>query len=361
MKKYILLFFTLLLIVPFPKAHAVTIETDTFRLGINGYLNTRYTYMSKMAMGSPIADNNGVSTFENDTNLIFNAIKDRLRANINLEFINAVAIHGQTGMDDEKTEGKLNLIEAFGQFGFSDSFQIRAGQFLSPFGIYNEMRFITSLYAPVTLPMMYQPPNNFGGHALVPADANLMVFGSTQSTPTHLEYFLYIGNGERNAVGGDGNKDKGFGSRIRGSFSEKLKIGGSFYSTKDNPPPGDPDEGRHLLYGVDLEFNFKAFQFQGEFVLNDRQRVGDQLSYYGRLTYSVQHFSPFIGLDYLEDKSSSIFRGGQDRFSLGTGYRFSNHLILKAEYHLHLFRDPEGFMGASANVHMFRTAAIFIF
>jgi hypothetical protein len=71
--------------------------------------------------------------------------------------------------------------------------------------------------------------------------------------------------------------------------------------------------------------------------------------------------SPFVGYDFIEDKASVLFTRGQERFSIGTGFRANANIILKAEYHYHRFRNSDGFMGVPDDNHMFRTAAIFIF
>ena len=202
------------------EAHAVMVETDDMRLGINGYINAIHTYMSKMpmvmtmdgmeAIGTAASD---TSTVETDDNVIFNAVKDRLRINMNLAFHNGFSSKGGGRMgemalsdDDEATEGTFRLLEAFGEYAFRQQLQVRAGQFLSPFGIYNQIRFVTPLFAPVVLPMMYQPPEGFRGRALVPGDANLMFSGTFARSDAALQYFLYAGNGERTAVGAEAER-----------------------------------------------------------------------------------------------------------------------------------------------------------
>ena len=150
-------------------ASAFVIEGQDMRLGINVYMNGMYTYMSSMPMqvGSTIMEMpDDISTFQTDGNILFNVVRDKLRANINLQFHNAFSSEGQPGPDDEATSGAFQILEAFGQYSFAESLEVRVGQFLSPFGIYNQIRYITPLFAPVVLPMMYDPPPTSPGMLL---------------------------------------------------------------------------------------------------------------------------------------------------------------------------------------------------
>lgn len=359
MRRISVLLSILFLVLTSPKAMAFTIEDQDMRMGVNGYLNTIYTYMSTMPMqmGPSIVEMaDDTSTFENDSNLIFNVHRDRLRANLNLQFRNAFSSDGTAGGSD--TKGEFDLLELFGEYAFGEPLEVRFGQFLSPFGIYNHIRFITPLFAPVVLPMMYQPPGNFPGHALVPEQANVMLSGKVTELSPEVHYAVYLGNGERAATGRDANKDKGYGARLRLLFPGDAMIGVSYYSANDEPGT----EGRHHLYGVDLEFKIGRLHLQSEYVEDDLERQGDRSSYYARLTYDADQFSPFIGYDVIKDRESILFDSdGQDRYSAGVGYTVDNNIILKVEYHYHLFRDDAGFGQAPEDIHMFRTAAIIIF
>lgn len=346
------------------QAPAAVIETEDLRLGINGYLNAKFTYMSEMAR-----DNGGIektaesSAFENDTNLLFNVVKDPIRANLNLQFINAFCSSGNTNpalnrCDGEEKLGEFSLLEVFGEFAVNRQLKLRAGHFLSPFGIFNQVRFVTPLFAPVVLPMMYQPPANFASHELVPQDANVMLSGSLDVLGSKAEYFLYGGNGERSDSGGDKNRDKGAGGRLMISLFDHAKLGGSYYSARDEAAT----EGRHQFYGLDLDVAFRGLNLQAEYVLDDRQKRGNRLSYYARLTHTLGRLNPFIGYDFLKCDQHSLFGRGQRRYSAGAGYRINYNLFLKAEYHYHRFTSTEGFAAdAPVDTHMLRGAVIFVF
>lgn len=347
-------FITLAVIVP--PASAVTFEAEDIRLGINGYVNGLYTYMSKMptAMGDTMPD---TSTFETDNHLLFNAAKDRLRVNLNLEYDNGGFVRGGD-MGSEEITGDLGILEGFGEYAFSKPIQVRVGNFLSPFGIYNQVRYITPLFATVVLPMMYDPPENYEGAPLIPENANGMFFGSYTSGTVRINYYLYGGNGEINSEGKDVNKDKGFGGRIKLILPYNLKIGGSYYTVEDD----SNTEGRENLYGADLAITIADINLQAEYAIDNVEKVKDRFAYYARLTYSIDKFIPFIGYDYFKDESDMLFERGLRRCSLGTGYNVNNYITLKAEYHYHKIDDTGGLMmGLPDDVQMFRGAAIFIF
>ena len=82
-----------------PSAFAVTIESEEIRLGINGYMNGQYTYMGRQAMSETETAPDS-STFETEAHLLFNAVKNKLRMNLNLEFDNGAKARGLES-DDE--------------------------------------------------------------------------------------------------------------------------------------------------------------------------------------------------------------------------------------------------------------------
>ena len=344
------------------QAMAIMIETDEMRLGINGYLNVVYEYMGKMAAvtedGTGIETLSDSSTFENDTHLIFNAVKDRLRTNLNIEFHNGYFSEGKTvgGVDENITRGEFLLLEVFGEYSGGPYLQVRAGQFLSPFGIYNHIRYVTPLFASVELPMMYHPPENYRGEDLVPDPANLMVSGGRAGDAMNVRYAIYLGNGGNlTAHGTDKNKDKGVGGRVHLETAH-LKFGGSYYNVAD-----DPVEGRESLIGLDLEATLGDFNIQGEYAIDRAENEADRFGYYVRMTIDAGRYAPFAAYDYLKDQGDILFDRGMHRYSAGLGYTVNNHITLKGEYHYHLFGNDSGLAGAPEDIQMFMAAAIFIF
>src|SRR3972149_182875 len=103
---------------------ASTIDSGEIRLGINGDINGHYTYMGEMAMSEtePVPDS---STFGTAAHLLFNAVKNKLRVNLNLEFDNGAFARGLES--DDEVIGALGIMETFGEYTVSEPFQVRIG------------------------------------------------------------------------------------------------------------------------------------------------------------------------------------------------------------------------------------------
>jgi len=351
MRKY------LLLLVAFPllcfplTAGAVDFNLNGVKFGINGYIDLQYNYMSK----NPTSD--GMSMEESSTfqqkqlNLLFDVEKDKYRAHINLHSTNAF-----TTEDGEK--GQWEVEEAYGEYRFNDLLSVRGGTILSPFGIFNEFRYITSVYASVVLPFIYEIPNGYSGASITPDNSNVVANGSYLGENMDLNYSLYVSNGRRDSTGEDQNKDKGAGTRVRFTVLDNYKIGASYYTVQNDKE----NEGREHLAGVDFEATLlEKLLLQAEYVRDMYGKKADRLSYYARLTYRMDRLSPFIMYDYFKDSADLVWKNGQNRYGVGVSYDLSENVILKAEYHFHNFRKNEDVPPEAETTNMIRAAAIFIF
>lgn len=348
-------------------ARAVTLEAFDTRLSIHAYMDLEYTYMGKMPMDpggmGPVTAGEDLSTIDQENlNLIFQANRDRFIANVNLEFHEAF----QTGFDNagaSEGHGNFGVLEAFGEYQQSDALKVRGGTFLAPFGLYNQIRFASPLFAPVVLPTMYEPPGNYedsgGMDHLVPEEGNLMVHGVLGAEGPRLKYAAYLGTGHRRGDGEDENKNKVIGARVMALFGENT-AGASVYSARDEDGNG---HRLHLVGSLDLSAG--NLNFQGE-VMTIESRANNPnavaiLSYYGRLSYKMGDATPFIGFDYLEDGGNTLYRDGMYRWSAGVGHDVSSTVFLKAEYHYHKY-DAAAIKAVDADaVHMIRLAAIMVF
>ncbi|MCF6310077.1 MAG: OprO/OprP family phosphate-selective porin [Sulfurimonas sp.] len=338
-----------------PVAHAVVFDTQDIKFGINGYLDLEYTYMTKMpmVMGNMIKATGDSSTFEQKhMNLLFDAEKGKLRMHLNFQSQNAYTT-------EDGGKGEFALEESYGEYTVNDGFKVRAGKFLMPFGIYNDIHYITSLFATVVLPQMYEPPAMYSGTRLLPSSSNVMVSGTYFGDETELSYSLYAGNGARNSNGGDTNKDKQIGTRLKLTLFDNLKIGTSYCTVNDNLN----GEGRNNIYGADLEVDLfdETLNFQSEYVLSKYDNKSSRYSYYARLTYDLDKFNPFIAYDYFMDKEDLLYKKGMNRLGVGTGYAISDNFIIKGEYHYHFFSQKDGLPDGTEKFHMLRFSTIFIF
>lgn len=376
MKKIFFVFLLVILLGITSSAHAVSFDAGDIKFGINGYMDLEYTYMSEMPMtntaGTMIMRMDDESSLDqHHMNLLFDAERGKFRAHVNLESIYAYTTAGEYTLDTDdpanhklegtKGKGEFSMLEAYGQYTVNDLFKVTAGHFLMPFGIYNEVKYITPLFATVVLPQMYQLPRMYTGGAFIHPTSNLMVSGDYMREKAELYYSLHIGNGERETSGLDKNKDKLIGGRLKLTLLDDIKVGVSYCTVNDSP---DTD-GRNNTFGADLDLTFlDNFNLQSEYILDEYDKRDTRYSYYARLTYYIDKFSPFIAYDFWRDKRDLVYKSGMNRWGAGTGYNFTENIILKGEYHYHVF---SGTVKTTADdidlskVHMFRASAIFIF
>ncbi len=358
MKRLFLLFFMPIAIFlgVAPTASAISFDVQGMRLGINGYIDLEYTYMGKM----PIEDTGTFTAIDeqsyldqNHMNLLLDAEKENFRAHMNIE-----STHAYT--TEEGGKGGFKIEDAYGEYTFNDLFKVRAGYFLMPFGIYNEVHYIASLFATVVLPQMYHPSEIYKEDPLIDGAANLMASGVYLGGKAELDYSLYIGNGQREQDGMDKNKDKLLGGRLKLTVLEdSLKVGVS-YRTVDN----SDYRGRNNLYGADLDITFfERLNLLSEYALSNYEYRNSKYSYYVRLVCICKNFSPFLAYDYFKDEDNIIYKKGVTKWSVGTGYDFTDNIILKGEYDYHVLSEPEGlsFPSGTDKTHMFRASVSFVF
>lgn len=348
------------------RAPAVTLDLPDTRLSISGYLDLGYMYMGQLPAGPAPMAVGGVSTLGQDhLNLIFRVDRDNLKANVNLAFEDnfKLDLDPMAAPPTEQT-GTFEVLEAWGEWQRGDGLQVRAGRFLPPFGLYNQIRFATALYAPVVLPTLYQPPMGYsmggGLDHLVPDEGNLMVHGSLYPGGLWVQYAAYLGAGARNPNGVDANKAKAYGAQVMAEGSG-VRAGVSWYLSDE------VTTGRTEHWAGSLDVTRGPLNLQGEVSMVDTTQptaVGvpnDVLSWYARVTLQAGKAQPFIGYDYLEDDGAYVYTDGMDRWSAGVGYDVSNSMFLKAEYHYHQFDSAAAKAVDLDTAHMVRVSLITVF
>lgn len=174
---------------------AFEIETDSdWQMRMNGYADLQYTYMSTMPMFMNMPMGGGMfmnmpvthELSQEHFNLLFDAELGRFRTHLNFE-----ALRSLTTVKEDWD--KQHLLQSYGEYTFDDSLRLRFGKFLAPFGIYNDVRYITPLYASVVLPTMYQAGGNYSGTPLTPPPAVAMVSGDFWGDDSSLYYAFYVG------------------------------------------------------------------------------------------------------------------------------------------------------------------------
>lgn len=399
-----LLFFLLIGIFSLNGAELVA-KKKGLKINLSAYSDFEMTWMSEMAMVMPTtgkaAPMNEVFDFDqNHLNLIIDAKYQKTRVHLNYEsrhsfstFDGNTGASGRDGDGSGDNVGAFRIAEAYGEYSKSSLFKFRAGTFLSPFGIYNEIRYITPLFATVVLPFIYEIPPNYTGTIMVPSNANLMIYGSVFSDWADISYKLYASASRRNdnsslvprdrGAGRESGKAKGLGARVKFGFGGgKYNFGLNLY--KENPPPTHnamPTTGWSVggggdtmwIKGVDVEFFLPhSLRFQTEYVIQSQYNGvvtnGTKRAFYARLMYEAGDITPFIMYDTFKDPDNGVYRNTNNRLGTGIGYNLTQNFVIKGEYHYHWFSNnvsgTNAAMASSAAPriqHMVRTSTIFYF
>jgi len=325
-KAYVFLYHAILVLLCLAfvnSTEAIRLETSRgikdLTFGING-LGFEYAYMDKMPMVMDVGGTETIGTMPgvsflklSHLNLLVSAEKENLRVLINLHSNNV----GLAGSHPSDSQNSIKTQEAYAEYIFRGFLRIRAGSFLAPFGIYNDVRYILPIFSSVVLPQIYDPPKNYSqavktGEAiealspLTPEDGNLMFWGRAVKQDIDFRYHLYLSNGS-NQTGGREDSDLGFGGRILINTRDVLKIGGSAYSVHNRGAA----EGRARFFGGDVTFSpSSTFTLQGEYVVNRYSERRSRYSYYLQANFPRQKWLPYLRYDFLKDPEHLLTRTG---------------------------------------------------
>ncbi|MBS2021028.1 MAG: hypothetical protein JST92_01360 [Deltaproteobacteria bacterium] len=202
--------------------------------------------------------------------------------------------------------GSILIERAWVEYAFSDLFTLRAGQFLTPVGIWNVDHASVALIdanQPYAITQQLFPRSQVGFEG----------YGSRYFGDTRLGWHLTVSNGRIESYNNDYNGHVpqyvdfdhrlGVGGRVfmetRGSLGE-LKVGGSFYTgryTERNEGNGATGPFNNLIQqydelslGADVRWEYKSFLLQGEALYHDVKYTDDGraafAAFLGRPTYS---------------------------------------------------------------------------
>ncbi len=243
-----------------------------------------------------------------------------------------------------RSEGTAIKIEqAWVRYKASESFALRAGSFLVPFGRYNQSNrpYQTDLInPPLQVEEMY--PSRW-------RELGVLLEGRISS----LFYSAYVGNGLAEKVNlkesqqfEDNNKNKALGARAGLFLSQNLAIAFSYYRGKY-----DEDNSRDLSFqGADLIWEFEGLHFLAEYSQASLENPepyssGEVKGYFVQASFNIDSFRPVVSYQYLEydDPYHGLgfilpsYPGGgiledKSRWSFGLVYFFAPALVFKLEY-----------------------------
>jgi len=243
------------------------------------------------------------------------------------------------------SEGRLEAQEAWLRFFSSESFRLKMGLFLVPFGRYNSSR------RPYENLLIHPPLNIEYSFPPYWRDIGAVVEGRVGS----FGYSAFMGNGLAEGASlnegqqfGDNNANKSLGGRINWFLSQAFEVGYSFFRGKV-----DVEEEREIvLHDVDVTWNDQSFQLLAEYTRGGMDNPegferAEVEGFFVQASLSLQSFHPLVCFQNLT--YSDLFHGQgflvsegegegieleKNRWAFGIVYAPAPGVLLKLEYDL---------------------------
>jgi hypothetical protein len=287
-----------------------------------------------------------------------------------------VVRHGDTRMADymnftrDRPVNGLMIERAFIEYEAFSFLSIQAGQFLTPYGIWN-----VDHGSPVIIGV--SPPYIVGANLLPDSQVGLLGFGRANLVEDlELSYALGLSNGRTDLIAyEDLDDNKAVTARLALTYRKlgELTLGSTFYAgtTTDNTravyfEDGSPKSSEDIFYQVkersyafDLRWIYDDLHFQAEAIINERKYtdagrpqsgagfepdrrniggyalVGYRTPLAGIMPYVKGEYSPDPAIQALGvDQNVMLMTGGLN-------YRPVPRVVLKGEYTYGFFRDPK--------------------
>ena len=287
----------------------------------NGYLSFEYSRDLKTAEKN--------NTFENiQLGLIFSG-----SLTPGIGYLAELRLHG----------GQIETEQAWLKFFSSESFQVKMGLYLVPFGKYNQHG------RPHETFLIHTPLNIAHSFPLNWRDIGLVIEGRIGK----FVYELFAGNGLSEGVNLnegqqfiDNNVNKGFGGRLGWFLTQSFEVAYSYYRGKVDAA----NERKTVLQCVDLTWNTESFKVLGEYT---RGEIGNPVEfsegtiegYFIQASISLKKIHPVVS--YQKLNYSDPFHGqgfvapniqgegihfNQNRWAFGIVYIPTMNVLLKLEY-----------------------------
>jgi len=250
-----------------------------------------------------------------------------------------------------RDETRLEMEQAYLRIRPSQTFSLKLGLYLVPFGRYNTSNrpYQTALVrAPLPVENIYP---------LSWRDIGLLVEGKWQG----FFYSGYLGNGlsegqrlSRGQQFKDNNKDKGKGGRVGLSLSQGFEAAFSYYIGRFD----DNNERNLILKGIDLNWAAEGFYVLAEYAQADINNTagfskGKAEGYFIRIAFDTGPLRPvgsYQRLTYQDAYHGQGFRqdfGGEGidedktRWTLGVVYFATANVVFKIEYEWNREKETE--------------------
>ncbi|MCJ7580008.1 MAG: porin [Candidatus Aminicenantes bacterium] len=243
------------------------------------------------------------------------------------------------------SEGKIEAEQAWIRFFSSESFRLKLGLYLVPFGKYN-------LYGrPHETFLIHAPLNVAHSYPSSWRDIGILIEGRMGS----IMYAVFAGNGLSEGMNLnlgqqfiDNNKNKGIGGRLSWFLSQSLEVAYSYYRGK-----ADSENQRNIvLKCIDVTWSTQGFKLMGEYTRGDLENPGgfskgNTDGYFVQASLPLQKIHPVVS--YQKFNYSDTFHGqgfvsplvpgigihlNQSRWAFGVVFVPSPNVLLKLEYDL---------------------------
>lgn len=243
------------------------------------------------------------------------------------------------------SEGEIETEQAWIRFFSSESFRLKLGLYLVPFGKYN-------LYGrPHETFLIRKPVNISHTYPSSWRDIGILIEGRAGN----LNYAVFAGNGLSEGINlnsgqqlMDNNNNKGFGGRLSWFLSQSLEVAYSYYRGK-----ADSENLRNIvLRCIDVTWSMLDFKLTGEYTQGDLENPGsfppgNTDGYFIQASLPMQKIHPVVS--YQKVNYSDTFHGqgfvsplvpgagiqlNQSRWAFGVVFMPSANVLIKLEYDL---------------------------
>lgn len=266
----------------------------------------------------------------------------------NTRFLTDMEYEHNTDLSSDTVLGAIKISEAYLEHSFQPEIIIRAGKFLTDFGLYNRIHDASPSFLPVDAPEMYKKqdfasngsnsnPQRLFGKYMAGVEF-LGTINCDSNSGSQIDYTLGVGFGRWETVKGVyNNKNLSYAARVkyRPSIIEGLQVGTSLFSEESELGLLTKGEQYLTSLGFDAQYeksNF-IFQFEGMFSNFKSEDQTNQTSgvfyclfgytFFDKLTPYTVLSTVFKDFDKKKDnRNLAIF---------GINYNVGKDIFLKAE------------------------------
>jgi len=248
-----------------------------------------------------------------------------------IEYEDTPKLEGKNdGSGDLKLSSGKIFVEAVNfDWNYSQHFNLRAGRFFTPAGIWSEDHyppFVPTQERPLHIRKIF--PQLVDG---------LSLFGSTEFVPNHFfNYTSFIGNGESNVSGKkdlNSSKAVGFKGDYHAPWLDDFTLGFTLYNDNND---SSNNEAEKFSYGYHLKFRHEKFTVQTEYAKADLHfdnTLEDYKSegYYSQFLYQFDQWGLGYRFDVFTKNDTEL--GKIKRNSVFINYHLNEKFTLKGEFH----------------------------